>query len=179
VELESPELDDETVAVATVEALKGACDLMVGHVKPICAMHDGGQIIAALVALVGELDARYAEDWGVVRRDGLEEVLAQVRGTVAEGDRFILESLENGHGGLTADAFVRDIRTVAQGDRPRMVASYAIFLVGVSRCVLRQYLKPLESDQARLRDISLRLDYLIDGVREVLITRINAGILPG
>ncbi|MDB5077385.1 MAG: hypothetical protein JWO42_3564 [Chloroflexi bacterium] len=179
VEIESPELDDETVATATVEALKGACDLMVSHVNRIRVLQDGGQIVAAMVSLIGELDARYAEDWGVVRRDGLEAVLTQVRSTIAEGDRFILESLENGRGGLTAEAFVRDLRTVAESDRPRMVAAYTIFLVGLSRSVLRQYLQPLENDQLRLRDISRRLDYLIDGVREVLITRVNAGTVGG
>jgi hypothetical protein len=42
--------------------------------------------------------------------------------------------------------------------------------------VLSQYLRPLESDPARLREVMDRLDYLLDGVREVLIQHVNADI---
>lgn len=170
---EETDLDEESMTVATVEALKGACELTVARVNSIRKMQDGTQIIAGLIALVSELDVRYARDWGIVRRNGLEEVLIEVRESVVEGDRFILESLENGRGGLTADVFLRDLRTIAQADRPRMVASYAMFLVFVLKCVLRQYLRPLENDQVRLRDLGRRLDYLIDGIRDTLLARIN------
>jgi hypothetical protein len=179
VEVESQELDDEAVASATVEALRGACDLMVMRVNKIQTLQDGGQIITALIALVLELDARYADDWGIVRRNGVREVLDQIYDAIAEGDRFILESLENGRGGLTSEEFVRDLRTVAESDRPRIVTEYSNFLVFVIRGVLRQYLRPLDNDQMRLRDVSRRLDFLIDGVREVLSTRINRGIRAG
>ncbi len=175
-EVESQDLDDEAVAGATVEALRGACDLMVSRVNKVVTLHDGGQVITAMTALVAELDARYAEDWGVVRRNGVQEVLDQVYASIAEGDRFILESLENGRGGLTAEEFVRDLRTVAESDRPRIVTAYSNFLVFVIRCVLRQYLRPLDNDQMRLRDVSRRLDYLVDGVREVLSDRIHGGM---
>jgi hypothetical protein len=178
-EIDSQEFDDEAVAGATVEALRAACDLMVTRVNKIVTLHDGGQIITAMIALVTELDARYAVDWGVVRRNGVQEVLDQVYGAIAEGDRFILESLENGRGGLTAEEFVRDLRTVAESDRPRIVTEYSSFLVFVIRCVLRQYLRPLDNDQMRLRDVSRRLDFLVDGVRDVLSARINSGIRAG
>jgi hypothetical protein len=175
-DVESYEVDDETVTEAAVEALRAACDLMVSHVNRIRTTQDGSQVIVGMIVLIGELDARYADDWGIVRRNGMEELLNQVRGTITEGDRFILESLENGRGGLTADAFVRDLRTVGESDRRRMVAQYAIFLIVIMRCVLRQYLLPLESNQMQLRDLSHRLDYLIDGVREALVSHISAGI---
>jgi hypothetical protein len=167
------DLDEESVAAATVEALQGACRVMVDRVNALRRMQDGTQIVAGLIALVGELDVRYARDWGIVRRNGLEEVLIDVRESVVEGDRFILESLENGRGGLTADRFLRDLRTIAPADRPRMVAAYAMFLIFVLKCVLRQYLRPLEQDQDRMRDVGRRLEYLIDGIRDSLLARIN------
>jgi hypothetical protein len=175
-EVEVPDeadLDEESVATATVEALQGACRVMVDRVNALRRMQDGTQIVAGLIALVGELDVRYASDWGIVRRNGLEEVLIEVRESVVEGDRFILESLENGRGGLTAEVFLRDLRTIAPADRPRMVAAYAMFLIFVLKCVLRQYLRPLEHDQSRLREVNRRLEYLVDGIRDSLLARIN------
>ena len=175
-EAESAELDDETVAEATVEALRGACNLLVEGVGRLRHITDGGKFISAMIAVVAELDARYAQDWGIVRHNGLEELLNEVRAALAEGDRFILESLESGHGGLTDQAFMRDLKTVGLKDRPRIVAEYAIFLVFVYRCVLLQYMRPLEGDPRRRDDVVARLDYLIDGVREVLIQHVNSQI---
>jgi hypothetical protein len=175
-EAESQELDEETVATATVEALRGACELMVDRVNRIRALHDGAQVISAMIALVGELDAKYAEDWGVVRHNGLEELLDDARAAVPEGDRFILESLEDDRGGLTDAAFVKDLKTVAVRDQPRLIAEYALFLVFMYQRVLRQYLRPLEQEPVRQNDMSARLDYLVDGVREVLIRHISAQV---
>ena len=175
-EAESAELDDETSTAAAVDALRGACHLLVDRVHRMSAMNDGARFISAMIVVVSELDAKYATDWGIVRRNGLEEVLADVRAAVSEGDRFILESLENGNGGFTAEAFVRDLKTVAVKDRPRILAEYTIFLVFVYHCVLRQYLRPLEHDSARLQEMMGRLEYLIDGVREILIQHVNAHI---
>lgn len=165
--------DEEAAMQAAIDALMAACGLMVARVKAIRSLHDGTQIVAALIDLAGELDARYAEDWGVVRRNGLELVLNEVRDTIPEGDQFILESLEDGQGGLTAEHFLRDLRTIAVADRPRMVANYADFLVFVLQCVLRQYLSVLQDDPARLHDVTARLDYLIDGIRDTVLARIN------
>ncbi len=175
-EAESAELDDETSATAAIDALREACDLLVDRVHRMRAMNDGARFISAMIVVAIELDARYAKDWGIVRRNGLEEVLEEVRAIVAEGDRFILESLENRRGGFTDEAFVRDIKTVALKDRPRIIAEYAIFLVFVYRCVLRQYLRPLDDDPSRLREMMTRLDHLLDGVREILIQHVNAHI---
>ncbi len=175
-EAESADLDDETSAAAAVDALRGACDLLVDRIQRMRALRDGARFISAMISVVTELDAKYAEDWGIVRRNGLEEVLDDVRAAVAEGDRFILESLENGQGGMTDEAFVRDLKTVAMKDRPRIIAEYTIFLVFVYRCVLLQYLRPLEQDAGRLNEMMSRLDYLIDGVREILIQHVNAHV---
>ena len=166
-------LDEEGIDVATVDALMAACTLMVTRVNVIRRAQDGTQIISGLISLVSDLDTQYASDWGVLRRNGLEDVLTEVRHAIAEGDRFILESLENGRGGLTAEVFLRDLRTIAPSDRPRMITNYAMFLVFVTKCVLRQYLRPLEHDPARLRDVTRRLDYLVDGVRDTLLGRVN------
>lgn len=168
--VQDAEPDDESVANAAVDALMSASKLMVGRVNAIRRLPEGGQIVAGLIALVGELDAQYAQDNGIVRRNGLEEVLVDVRETSVEGDRFILESLENGRGGLTAEVFLRDLRTIAPGDRSRMIANYVTFLAFVITCVLRQYLRPLAQDPAQLRDVTRRLDYLMDGVRDALLT---------
>jgi hypothetical protein len=165
--------DDESSANATVDALMAASKLMVGRVNAIRRLPDGGQIVAGLIALAIELDTQYAQDSGIVRRNGLEDVLVEVRETAVEGDRFILESLENGRGGLTAEVFLRDLRTIAPGDRARMIANYVTFLVFVITCVLRQYLRPLAQDPAQLRDVTRRLDYLMDGVRDALLTRVS------
>ena len=166
-------LDEEGIDVATVEALMAACRMMVTRVNVIRRVQDGTQIISGLISLVADLDAQYASDWGVLRRNGLEDVLTEVRHAIAEGDRFILESLENRRGGLTAEVFLRDLRTIAPADRPRMITNYAMFLIFVIKCVLRQYLRPLEHDPARLRDVTRRLDYLVDGVRDTLLARVN------
>ena len=166
-------LDEEGIDVATVDALMAACTLMVTRVNVIRRAQDGTQIISGLISLVGDLDTQYARDWGVLRRNGLEDVLTEVRHAIAEGDRFILESLENGRGGLTAEVFLRDLRTIAPADRPRMITNYAMFLIFVTKCVLRQYLRPLEHDPARLRDVTRRLDHLVDGVRDTLLARVN------
>ena len=170
--VQDAEPDDESVANATIDALMSASKLMVGRVNAIRRLPDGGQIVAGLITLVGELDAQYARDSGITRRNGLEDVLAEVRETSVEADRFILESLENGRGGLSAELFLRDLRTIAPGDRSRMIANYVTFLVFVSTCVLRQYLRPLAQDPGRLRDVTRRLDYLMDGVRDTLLTRV-------
>lgn len=166
-------LDEEGIDMATVDALMAACTLMVTRVNVLRRAQDGTQIISGLIALVSDLDTQYARDWGVLRRNGLEDVLTEVRHAIAEGDRFILESLENGRGGLTAEVFLRDLRTIAPADRPRMITNYAMFLIFVTKCVLRQYLRPLEHDPARLRDVTRRLDYLVDGVRDTLLARVN------
>ena len=175
-EAESAELDDETSAAAAVDALRGACDLLVDRVQRMRAMRDGARFISAMIVVVAELDAKYADDWGIVRHNGLEEVLEEVRAIVTEGDRFVLESLENGQGGLTGEAFVRDLKTVALKDRPRIIAEYAIFLVFVYCCVLSQYLRPLENDPVRRQEMMSRLDYLIDGIREILIQHVSAEV---
>jgi len=166
-------LDEEGIDVATVDALMAACRMMVTRVNVIRRAQDGTQIISGLISLVTDLDAQYASDWGILRRNGLEDVLTEVRHAIAEGDRFILESLETRRGGLTAEVFLRDLRTIAPADRPRMITNYAMFLIFVTKCVLRQYLRPLEHDPARLRDVTRRLDYLVDGVRDTLLARVN------
>jgi len=167
-EIESVELDDEAVAAAAVVALHAACELMVRRVNQMRTLRAGAQIVSAMVALVGELDARYAGDWGIVRRNGLAEVLTAIHAEAAEGDRFVLESLESGRGGLTAEAFVRDLKLLAESDRPRIVAEYVAVLTFVFRCVLRQYLRPLDRDPETQHEVAERLDYLIDGVHQVL-----------
>lgn len=171
--VQDAEPDDESVAGATIDLLTSAGRVMVSRVNAIRRLPDGGQIVAGLIALVGELDAQYTHDSGIVRRNGLEDVLLQVRERAVEGDRFILESLENGRGGLTAEVFLRDLRTIAPRDRTRMIGNYVTFLIFVLTCVLRQYLRPLEQDPVQLRDVSKRLDYLMDGVRDTLLTRVS------
>ncbi len=166
------EPDDDAVAPAAVEALQGACALLVARTNKIRTVKDTTQMVAGLIAVINELDALYATDWGIVRRDGLAELLVEVRRSMAEGDRFILESLENGRGGLTADAFQRDLKTIAPSDRPRMIGHYVTFLTFVITCVLHQYLRPLE-DEPRTRELTYRLDYLVDGVRDVLLARVT------
>jgi hypothetical protein len=175
VEFNAPasEFDEDAAMEAAVDALMAACSMMVERVKLLRRLQDGTQIVAGLIALVTDLDQRYAQDWGVIRRNGLNVVLNEVRAAIPEGDLFILESLEDGQGGLTAEAFLRDLRTIAESDRPRMVSHYASFLVFVLQCVLRQYLLPLQREPARLRDMSRRLEYLIDGVRDSVLARIN------
>lgn len=167
------EFDEEATMQAAIDALMSACTLTVSHVKALRALQDGTQVVAGLIALAGDLDARYAADWGVVRRNGLEPVLDQVRDSLPEADQFILESLEDGQGGLTAENFLRDLRTIAAADRPRMVANYVGFLCFLLHCILRQYLSPLQQDPARLRDVTARLDYLIDGIRDTLLARVR------
>ncbi|HWE60617.1 MAG TPA: hypothetical protein VHB98_02805, partial [Chloroflexota bacterium] len=169
----SAEIDDETAAQGAVDALMAACKVMVARVKALRTLKDGTQIVSGLIDLIRDLDERYAHDWGVVRRNGLAPVLDEVRDRIPEGDRFILESLEDERGGLTAEVFLRDLRTIAAPDRPRMVSNYAGFLLFVLQCILRQYLVPLQHDPARLRDVSQRLEYLVEGVRETLLARIS------
>jgi hypothetical protein len=168
------EIDESGIAEAAVASLKGACDFLVGRVKKL-STQDGTRVVAGLIALVGELDARYALDMGIRRRNGVEELLIDVRGRMAEGDRFILESLENGRGGLTADAFLRDLKTIAPGDRPRMLGHYVVFLTFMITRVLHQYIQSLEEDQTRTYEISYHLDYQVEGVRDMLMSKVTAG----
>ncbi len=174
-EAATAEMDESGIAEAAVAALKGACDFLVVRVKKLSVQQDGTRVVAGLIALVGELDARYAADMGIRRRNGVEELLIDVRGRMAEGDRFILESLENGRGGLTADPFLRDLKTIAPSDRPRMLGHYVVFLTFMIKCVLHQYLRSLEEDQTRTYEISYHLDYLVEGVRDMLMSKVTAG----
>ena len=170
----SGELDETGTAEAAVEALKSASEFLVARVNALRALSDSARIVPGMIALVGELDARYTHDMGVTRRNGLEDVLQDIRRRVAEGDRFVLESLENGHGGLTADAVTRDLRTIAPSDRPRMLGHYVTVLAFMIQRVLHQYLRPLEEDETRTYEISYRLDYLVEGVRDILLARVTA-----
>lgn len=169
----STDFDDEDASSATVDALMAACSVMVDRVNTIRKAQDGTQIVSGLITLISDLDSRYASDWGVVHRNGLEHVLIEVRQSIPEADSFILESLENGRGGLSANTFLQDLRTIAPADRSRMITHYAIFLVHLVKCVLRQYLSALQGNPTRQRDVSRRLDYLVDGVRDALLMRIN------
>jgi hypothetical protein len=168
------EIDESGIAEAAVASLKDACDFLVGRVKKL-STQDSTRMVAGLIALVGELDTRYAADMGIRRRNGVEDLLVDVRGRMAEGDRFILESLENGRGGLTADPFLRDLKTIAPSDRPRMLGHYVVFLTFMIKRVLHQYLRSLEEDQTRTYEISYRLDYLVEGVRDMLMKKVSAG----
>ncbi|HVA92780.1 MAG TPA: hypothetical protein VNL71_23410 [Chloroflexota bacterium] len=170
----SGELDETGIAEAAVESLKSASEFLVSRVTKLRAVPDPLQVVPGLIALIGELDARYTRDMGIMRRNGLEDVLQDVRRVMAEGDRFVLESLENGRGGLTADAVTRDLRTIAPGDRPRMLGHYITFLTFMIQRVLHQYLRALEEDETRTYEISYRLDYLIEGVRDILLARVAA-----
>ncbi len=172
----SAEPDETGIAEAAVDSLKQACDGLVAQVKKLCLQQDGARIVAGMIALVGELDARYARDMGITRRNGVEELLRDVRGTMAEGDRFVLESLENGRGGLTAEAFLHDLKTIAPGDRPRLLGHYITFLTFMIKRVLHQYLRPLEENETRTYEISYHLDYLIEGVQDVLIAKVTAPV---
>lgn len=169
----SGDLDETGLAEAAVESLKSASELLVARVNKLRGQ-ESAPIISGLITLIGELDTRYAHDMGIMRRNGLEDVLLDVRGTMAEGDRFVLESLENGRGGLTADPFLRDLRTIAPGDRPRLLGHYVTFLCFMIQRVLHQYLRPLEEDETRTYEISYRLDYLIEGVRDMLLARVTS-----
>jgi hypothetical protein len=172
----SAEPDETGIAEAAVDSLKQACDGLVAQVKKLCVQQDGARIVAGMIALVGELDARYARDMGITRRNGVEELLRDVRGTMAEGDRFVLESLENGRGGLTAEAFLHDLKTIAPGDRPRLLGHYITFLAFMIKRVLHQYLRPLEENETRTYEISYHLDYLIEGVQDILIAKVTAPV---
>ncbi len=174
-EAATDEIDESGIAEAAVTSLKGACDFLVVRVKKLSAQQDGTRVVAGLIALVGELDARYALDMGIRRRNGVEELLIDVRGRMAEGDRFVLESLENGRGGLTADAFLRDLKTIAPSDHPRMLGHYVVILTFMIKHVLHQYLRSLEEDQTRTYEISYHLDYLVEGVRDMLMSKVTAG----
>ncbi|MGH2389285.1 MAG: hypothetical protein ACRDIE_13860 [Chloroflexota bacterium] len=173
-EAESTELDETGMAEAAVDSLKEACDVLVAQVKKLRTQQDAARVVAGMITLVGELDTRYARDMGVTRRNGVEEVLQDVRGTMAEGDRFVLESLENGRGGLTADSFLHDLKTIAPSDRPRLLGHYITFLAFMIKRVLHQYLRPLEEDETRTYEISYHLDYLVEGVRDVLVAKVTA-----
>jgi hypothetical protein len=173
-EAATAEIDESGIAEAAVASLKGACDFLVVRVKKLSGQ-DSTRVVAGLIALVGELDARYALDMGIRRRNGVEELLIDVRGKMAEGDRFILESLENGRGGLTADSFLRDLKTIAPGDRPRMLGHYVVFLTFMIKRVLHQYLRSLEEDHTRTYEISYHLDYLVEGVGDMLMKKVGAG----
>jgi hypothetical protein len=173
-EAATAEIDESGIAEAAVASLKGACDFLVVRVKKLSGQ-DSTRVVAGLIALVGELDARYALDMGIRRRNGVEELLIDVRGKMAEGDRFILESLENGRGGLTADPFLRDLKTIAPSDRPRMLGHYVVFLTFMIKRVLHQYLRSLEEDHTRAYEISYHLDYLVEGVRDMLMSKVTAG----
>ncbi|HXT37776.1 MAG TPA: hypothetical protein VN837_19550 [Chloroflexota bacterium] len=170
----SGELDETGTAEAAVESLKSASAFLVARVNSLRALSDPAQIVPGMIALVGELDARYTRDMGVMRRNGLEDVLQDIRHRMAEGDRFVLESLENGRGGLSADAVTRDLRTIAPGDRPRMLGHYVTVLAFMIQRVLHQYLRPLEEDETHTYEISYRLDYLVEGVRDILLAKVSA-----
>lgn len=170
----SGELDETGTAEAAVESLKSASELLVARVNSLRTLSDPSQIVPGMIALIGELDARYTRDMGITRRNGLEDVLRDVHRLMAEGDRFVLESLENGRGGLSADAVTRDLRTIAPGDRPRMLGHYVTVLAFMIQRVLHQYLRPLEEDETRTYEISYRLDYLVEGVRDILLAKVAA-----
>ncbi|MGH2409087.1 MAG: hypothetical protein ACRDGS_01845 [Chloroflexota bacterium] len=170
----SGELDDTGTAEAAVESLKSASEFLVARVNSLRALSDPSQIVPGMITLVGELDARYTRDMGITRLNGLEDVLRDIRRLMAEGDRFILESLENGRGGLSADTVTRDLRTIAPGDRPRMLGHYVTVLAFTIQRVLHQYLRPLEEDETHTYEISYRLDYLVEGVREILLAKVAA-----
>jgi hypothetical protein len=168
-----PDVGEEAPLAAAVTKLQGACRELVDRIYKIRAMKNGLQIIGALVELVNDLDARYATDTSTTRQNGLEGLLVEVRRNVTEGDRLILESLENGRGGLTIAAFERDLKTIAKGDQPRILIAYASFLVFMITRELHRYLQPLAKDEWRMREVTARLDYLLDGVRETLVARLT------
>jgi hypothetical protein len=103
----------------------------------------------------------------------MEGLLVDVRRSVTEDDRLILESLENGRGGLTIALFERDLKTIAKADQPRILIAYATFLMFMVTRALHRYLQPLAMDGWRMREVAARLDYLLDGVRETLVARLN------
>jgi hypothetical protein len=137
------------------------------------AMKNNLQIIGALVDVVNDLDGRYATDTSATRQNGMEDLLVEVRRTVSEADRLILESLENGRGGLTIAPFERDLKTIAKADQPRILTAYASFLLFMISRELHRYLQPLAKDEWRMRDVAARLDYLLEGVRETLVARLS------
>jgi hypothetical protein len=167
-----PDAAEEAPLANAVTKLQGACRELVDRVYKIRAMKSGLQVISALVELVNDLDTRYATDNSTTQRDGMEEILVEVRRSVAEGDRFILESLENGRGGLSVASFERDLKTIARGDQPRILMAYGTFLVFMISRELQRYLQPLEADEWRRREVLARLNYLLDGVRDVLLARL-------
>lgn len=169
-----PDIAEEAPLAAAVTKLQGACRELVDRIYKIRAMKSNNlQIIGALVELVNDLDARYATDSGTTRQNGMEELLIEVRRTVTEGDRFILESLENGRGGVTITPFERDLKTIAKADQPRIVMAYATFLLFMITQELYRYLQPLAKDEWRMREVKAHLDYLLDGVRQTLVAHLS------
>ena len=163
--------DDEDCVAAVHEALALGINFI--DTAPFYTEGKAEELIGR--AIKGQREKAFiATKCGIVRENGLEEVLRSVRDTIPEGDQFILESLETGRGSLSALVFLEDLRTIAPGDRQRMLVNYVVFLVFLAQRVLRQYLQPLEGNQARLRDVSRRLDHLITGVRDSLLAQVNA-----
>jgi hypothetical protein len=168
-----PNIVEEAPLAAAVTRLQGACRELVDRTYKIRAMKNGLQIIGALIEVVNDLDARYATDTNTTRQNGMEGLLVDVRRSVTEDDRLILESLENGRGGLTIALFERDLKTIAKADQPRILIAYATFLMFMVTRALHRYLQPLAMDGWRMREVAARLDYLLDGVRETLVARLN------
>jgi hypothetical protein len=165
--------DDEGSAHAAIEALTAASRVLVERVKHLRRISEPIAVVAGLIDLVNELQALYLEDCGIVRGNSLEEVLREVRATISEGDRFILESLEDGRGRLTAAVFVEDMRTIAPSDHSRLIAHYVAFLSSLTLRVLQQYLRPLEGNPARRQIVARRLEYLVNGARDALLLTTN------